>query len=160
MAQRIVHWPRHREYWGKLANANNFIKNPDRTYQHTIYNLLYDGDNMFSFIQSHTLTTCVRTCAVVPRVFSLHTFREREESFVQDPFESKSISFYENNSPCKKKKRLSLSLSKNRERFLVCTAEDVEAASKKKVPKNTLTAVNWAFQVFEDWVTLFSYVYG
>ena len=66
----------------------------------------------------------------------------------------------ENNSPRKKKRRLSLSLSKNRERFSVCTAEDVEAASKKKVPKNTLTAVNWAFQVFEDWVTHSSYVDG
>ena len=66
----------------------------------------------------------------------------------------------ENNSPRKKKRRLSLSLSKNRERFSVCTAEDVEAASKKKVPKNTLTAVNWAFRVFEDWVTHSSYVDG
>ena len=64
-------------------------------------------------------------------------------------FESKSIDMNENNSPRKKKKR-----------FSVCTAEDVEAASKKKVSKNTLTAVNLAFQVFEDWVTHSSYVGG
>ena len=30
------------------------------------YNILYDGDNIFSMIQSQTLTTCVSTCAVVP----------------------------------------------------------------------------------------------
>ena len=55
----------------------------------------------------------------------------------------------ENNSPRKKKRRLSLSLSKYRERFSVCTAEDIEADSKKNLPRNTLTAVNWAFQVFD-----------
>ena len=67
----------------------------------------------------------------------MHRFREREES---DPFESKSIYMDENNSPCTKKRRLSLLLSKNRERFSIYTA-DVEAASKKKFRRTLSTGL-------------------
>ena len=52
-----------------------------------------------------------------------------------------------------KKRRLSLSLSKKSERFTVCSSEDLQRASKKAVPKNTTVAINWAFRLFEDWVS-------
>ena len=114
---------------------------------------------MFSIIQ-HKLSPRVFAHAQLYHVFFFaHVHRKRRKLCV-GPFESKSIDMDENNSPRKKKRRLSLSRSKNRERFSVCTAEDVEAALKKKVPKNTLTAVNWAFQVFEDWVIHSNYVDG
>ena len=53
---------------------------------------------------------------------------------------------------CKKKRRLSLSLLKKKERFSVTTEEDVQLASKKIVPKNNTRAINWPFRIFEDWI--------
>ena len=58
-------------------------------------------------------------------------------------------------SPPNKKKRLSLSLKRKsacEERFSICSTEELKIVSKKAVPKNTTTAVNWAFRVFRDWV--------
>ena len=58
-------------------------------------------------------------------------------------------------SPPFKNKRLLLSLkrkSSSKERFSICSTEELKTASKKAVPKNTTTAVNWAFRVFCDWV--------
>ena len=52
-----------------------------------------------------------------------------------------------------KKRRLSLSLSNKSERFTVCLSEDLQRASKKAVPKNTTVAINWAFRLFEAWVS-------
>lgn len=60
-------------------------------------------------------------------------------------------------SSSKSKRRLSLSLKK---RFTRCTTEELETASKKKIPKNTSVAVNWAFRVFSDWVKVSSDVEG
>jgi len=54
--------------------------------------------------------------------------------------------------PNKKKRRLSLSLQKDKKRFDVTSREEVEAASVKFVPKNTTKAVNWSFRVFKDWI--------
>ena len=58
-------------------------------------------------------------------------------------------------SPPNKKKRLSLSLKRKsacEERFLICSTEELKIASKKAVPKNTTTAVNWVFRVLRDWL--------
>ena len=54
-------------------------------------------------------------------------------------------------SPPKKKRRVSLSLSKGKNRFSTASSEELETASIKFVPKNTTTAINWAFRIFSDW---------
>ena len=56
------------------------------------------------------------------------------------------------NSPCKKKRRISLSLSKGKKRFDVSSTNELECASVKFVPKNTTVAINWAFRIFDEWV--------
>ena len=43
--------------------------------------------------------------------------------------------------------------TKGKSRFLVTSAEDLDRASKKAIPRNTTTAVNWAFRIFQNWVT-------
>ena len=54
-------------------------------------------------------------------------------------------------SPPKKKRRVSLSLSKGKNRYSTASSEELEMASIKFVPKNTTTAINWAFRIFSDW---------
>ena len=58
----------------------------------------------------------------------------------------------DSNSPCKKKRRISLSLSKGKKRFDVSSTDELELASVKFVPKNTTVAINWAFRIFDEWV--------
>lgn len=59
-------------------------------------------------------------------------------------------------SPSQKKQRRSLSFSKRKvssiERFAACSNEDLEAAAKKTVPKNTVTSVNWEVNTLQDWI--------
>ncbi len=54
--------------------------------------------------------------------------------------------------PPKKKRRLSLSLSKHKERFSVTSNDELIQVSKAHVPKNTCAAVKWAFRLFSDWI--------
>ncbi|XP_011406856.1 PREDICTED: uncharacterized protein LOC105314397 [Amphimedon queenslandica] len=60
-------------------------------------------------------------------------------------------------SPQKKKRRLSLSLGKGKQRFSVASSEELEHISMKYVPKNTTTGINWAFCLFSDWTEQLSY---
>uniref|UniRef100_A0A1X7ULR8 ZMYM2-like/QRICH1 C-terminal domain-containing protein n=1 Tax=Amphimedon queenslandica TaxID=400682 RepID=A0A1X7ULR8_AMPQE len=58
----------------------------------------------------------------------------------------------------KKKRRLSLSLGKGKQRFSVASSEELEHASNQIcVPKNTTTAINWAFRLLSDWSEQSSY---
>ena len=55
----------------------------------------------------------------------------------------------DSNSPCKMKRRISLSLSKGKKRFDVSSTDELESASVKFV---TTFAINWAFRIFDEWV--------
>jgi hypothetical protein len=63
-----------------------------------------------------------------------------------------------------RKKRLSLSLTKNCQRkqdmFKVCSTEELNLASKKQVPKHTVTSLSWAYQAFEQWIKQSSTISG
>lgn len=55
-------------------------------------------------------------------------------------------------SPCKKRRKLSLSLSKGK-RFSVTSKEEFHKSGKAHVPKNTAVAVNWELRLFTEWIT-------
>ena len=63
-----------------------------------------------------------------------------------------------------KKQWLSLSLSKQKrsstERFTACSDEDLEAAARKAIPKNTMIAVNWAVKTLQDYSASTSHGYA
>jgi hypothetical protein len=54
-----------------------------------------------------------------------------------------------------RKKRLSLSLTKNCQRkqdmFKVCSTEELNLASKKQVPKHTVTSLSWTYKIEDLW---------